>query len=88
GRPQVEPLKLKISIQSDHHPEESQTNYAMQYRDNGHGYPEGSLNGQDGSMGKILIDSMTRQLRANSESFNDDGAVFHLRFTEKVVSGS
>jgi two-component sensor histidine kinase len=60
--------------------------YQFYYADNGPGYPEGQLTSHASSLGGLLIQSMTRQLRAESRTFNDQGAVFVMQFQEKEVS--
>ncbi|MEM8583457.1 MAG: histidine kinase dimerization/phosphoacceptor domain -containing protein [Bacteroidota bacterium] len=87
ARRDQEKLKLNVSIQPTEN-SASISAYLLKYQDNGPGYPEGTLSSKIGSMGRLLIQSMTRQLRASNESFNDHGAVFKLVFQEKVVSNS
>lgn len=60
--------------------------FQLFYQDNGPGYPEGELKRKTGSLGGMLIFSMVRQLQAQSETYNDQGAVFKMEFQEKVVS--
>ncbi|MEM6725836.1 MAG: sensor histidine kinase [Bacteroidota bacterium] len=61
--------------------------FQLTYRDNGPGFPGGKLTRKIGSMGGLLIESMVRQLRAKHTSKNENGAVFEMKFTQKMVSG-
>ncbi|MEO0787826.1 MAG: sensor histidine kinase [Bacteroidota bacterium] len=83
-----EPLTLWLSVVQQKPKDTHGKTYLLTYRDNGPGYPEGSLLKQTSSMGSILISSMLRQLQAIGESYNDQGAVFEVHFEEKVVSGA
>lgn len=56
------------------------------YKDNGVGYSEGLNRPSENGIGKMLIDSMSRQLMGSSVFFNDQGAGFRLKFKEKYVS--
>lgn len=60
--------------------------FEFKYKDNGPGYPDNSLKHKPNSMGGLLINSMVRQLRGSSETKNQNGAVFYMRFQEKEVS--
>ena len=60
--------------------------YDMQYSDNGIGYPEEKFESNEKGMGHIIINSLSRQLAAEAESFNQSGAHFHMRFKEKNIS--
>ena len=73
-------LKLQLSVNK------AEDGYMLQYQDNGPGYPNGTLERKANSMGAMLIHSMIRQLRAESKTFNANGAVFSLNFKEKQVS--
>lgn len=55
------------------------------FQDNGTGYPSLDLE-KLSSMGATLIRSMARQLKAEYQFFNHDGAGFKLIFKEKITS--
>lgn len=74
------PLFLNLSVQK------TADNYTFRYQDNGPGYPDNTLKHKPNSMGGLLISSMVRQLKAESNTYNQDGAVFTLSFQEKPVS--
>lgn len=74
--------RLHIEVQLN----ERNGQYDFCYRDNGPGYPSGTLKISQGSMGGMLIFSMVRQLRAEGRAFNEEGANFALSFQEKQVS--
>ncbi|KAA3631928.1 MAG: sensor histidine kinase [Bacteroidetes bacterium] len=74
------PLGLKLSIQKIN------DEFEFHYQDNGPGYPDKTLKHKPNSMGGLLINSMVRQLRGTSETKNQDGAVFYMKFREKEVS--
>lgn len=74
------PLFLNLSVQK------TADNYTFRYQDNGPGYPDNTLKHKPNSMGGMLISSMVRQLKAESNTYNQDGAVFTLSFQEKPVS--
>jgi len=57
--------------------------YLLYYKDNGNGLPEGKIKHKDGSLGNYLLSNMSRQLRGNMKSYNDNGAVFEIFFKEK-----
>ncbi|MEM8583459.1 MAG: sensor histidine kinase [Bacteroidota bacterium] len=79
-------LVLNLRIEKRASSDSDKSMYNFIYRDNGSGYPAGSLFNQTSSMGTTLINSMLRQLRAKGRSYNDEGAVFEVNFEEKVVS--
>ncbi len=68
------------------HIKKTQDYYHFLYEDNGPGYPSKILKHKNGSMGKMLISSMVKQLQAKSNTSNREGAVFTLVFKEKSVS--
>lgn len=73
-------LSLYLSIiQKENH-------YLLTYKDNGKGSFTNSLEYKTDGLGKLLIGSMTKQLGAESNSFNDKGANFTLLFKEKYTS--
>lgn len=73
-------LEIQLSIK------QAQAQYILNYRDNGPGYPNGKLEPQQHSIGSMLVLRLVRQLQAECETFNENGAVFTLLFTEKEVS--
>lgn len=66
---------------------ESTNIYTLIFKDKGPGFPDGSLKQSTDSMGALLIYSMAKQLNAKCKSYNDNGAVFEMIFTEKMQSG-
>ncbi|MEM6262706.1 MAG: sensor histidine kinase [Bacteroidota bacterium] len=60
-----------------------QGHYLLLYRDNGPGYPKGTLEKRDGGLGTYLLNSMSRQLNGWYKSRNDNGALFDIFFQEK-----
>jgi len=57
--------------------------FCLHYRDNGPGFPKGSLEKREGGLGMYLLKSMSRQLRGYLESSNQNGAVYRIFFREK-----
>lgn len=57
--------------------------YCISYRDNGPGFPQGSLEEREGGLGTYLLKSMSRQLNGYLKSRNENGAVFEVFFKEK-----
>ncbi len=73
-------LSLYLSIiQKENH-------YLLTYKDNGKGNFTNSLEYKTDGLGKLLVESMTKQLGAKSNSFNDKGSNFTLLFKEKYTS--
>ena len=60
--------------------------FCFEYRDNGKGYADDVLESERTGMGLLLIKSMSRQLMADLEIENQNGAVTRLIFKEKEVS--
>ena len=60
--------------------------FFMHYKDNGRGYAKGHFEGNKAGMGYLIIDSLSRQLFAKTNSFNDGGANFTMNFEEKKIS--
>ena len=75
-----ETLNISLILEKD------KDHFKLRYQDSGIGYPTGSLVQNPNSMGTLLIKSMVRQLMAEYDTFNKNGAVFNLSFTEKKVS--
>lgn len=73
-------LRIKFDLKQD-----GET-YKMHYSDNGIGYPEGELKSKEEGMGFIIINSLSRQLAAKIESYNDNGAHYKMKFIEKIIS--
>lgn len=53
-------------------------NGTIRYRDNGKGFPEGFKKEGSGSLGLLLIESLTDQLDGHFNFFNEDGAVYEV----------
>lgn len=75
-----QPLKISIALS----PKEQ--GYLIYYKDNGPGFPSGTLKVQDGSLGSYLLTSLTRQLQGKIETFNENGAVTKIYFLEKQTN--
>lgn len=60
--------------------------YSMHYHDNGIGYPEGQFTGNTKGIGHTIIQSLSRQLAAETHTYNSDGAHFTIKFKEKKIS--
>ncbi|THH41725.1 sensor histidine kinase [Neolewinella litorea] len=70
---------LEISIKLDREGED----YRLEYRDNGPGYPVGTLVERDGGLGTYLVNGMARQLRGSVKTFNREGACTVVVFSGK-----
>jgi len=70
-------LKIKIKLET------VQDGFMMKYRDNGPGFPNGTLMERDGGLGTYLLRSMSRQLDGHLICNNDEGAVCSIFFKEK-----
>lgn len=57
--------------------------YRLIFKDNGQGYPEGTIKEREGGLGTYLINSMVRQLNGACRFTNESGAKFSLDFNEK-----
>ncbi len=71
--------ELKISIKLD----TTEDGFVLKYRDNGPGFPRGSLIKQEDGLGTYLLKSMSRQLGGHLICSNDEGAVCNIFFKEK-----
>lgn len=71
-------LKIGISLN------QTEEGFCIVYRDNGPGFPKGTLQQRDGGLGTYLLKSMSRQLNGYLESKNDNGAVCNIFFKEKI----
>lgn len=60
--------------------------YFMHYYDNGKGYPEDEFLGNAEGIGYTIIQSLSRQLAAKTNSYNASGAHFTMEFKEKTIS--
>lgn len=60
--------------------------YTMHYYDNGVGYPDGEFRATPSGMGFMIIQSLSRQLFAETNMHNSSGAHFTMKFTEKTLS--
>lgn len=60
--------------------------YFMHYHDNGKGYQEGKFMGNTKGIGYIIIQSLSRQLAAETQTYNSEGAHFTMMFKEKQIS--
>ena len=60
--------------------------YIMHYHDNGVGYPDGQFGSSSHGMGYTIIQSLSRQLSAESNAYNDQGAHFKMEFQQKIIS--
>lgn len=60
--------------------------YELIYRDNGPGFPQGSIPHREGGLGKYLLGKMAQQLRGHVISSNENGARVRIEFYEKVTS--
>ena len=60
--------------------------YEMHYYDNGVGYTNGHFTSNQKGMGYIIIHSLSRQLAAEIQSYNDKGAHYIIKFKEKIIS--
>ena len=76
----IEELKIYFELIKDG------DDFIMNYRDNGKGYPDGQFEGNEKGMGYTIISSLTRQLFAESSTFNDKGAHFKMKFGQKKIS--
>lgn len=70
-------LSIQISLLRD------KEGYFITYRDNGPGFPDGSLQEREGGLGTYLLKSMSRQLNGYIDSRNDNGAVYQVYFKTK-----
>jgi two-component sensor histidine kinase len=57
--------------------------FCLEYRDNGPGFPIGTMGERNGGLGSYLLKSMVRQLNGHLTTHNDDGAVHKIFFKEK-----
>ncbi len=64
----------------------SNSKYLFKYRDNGNGYKDLDLEHFKKGMGMVLIQKMKRQLKADLEIRNNNGAEVKLLFEEKILS--
>ena len=71
-------IKLKLEQKCDH--------LEMHYQDNGQGYPDGTLKPKSAGMGYIIINSLSKQLAAQTFSYNEEGANYKMTFREKEIS--
>lgn len=71
------PLKIDIYLQP------CADGFCLEYRDNGPGFPVGTMGERDGGLGSYLLKSMVRQLNGHLTTHNDDGAVHKIFFKEK-----
>jgi len=60
--------------------------FHMNYSDSGIGYADGQFKSNQQGMGFIIISSLSKQLAAESKAYNDDGAHYHMKFKEKIIS--
>ncbi len=60
--------------------------YELLYTDNGPGLPDQSGPEKKSNLGMGLLKNMARQLQAEYEMYNRDGACFKLSFREKLIS--
>lgn len=74
------PLKIKIELNL------TEKKYTLKYSDNGPGFSQHLINTGEGNMGFSIIRKMARQLQAQTNTYNDNGAVFSIIFEEKKVS--
>ena len=76
----VDGLKISIILK------ESDDRYHMHYSDNGMGYPNGKFSTNPTGMGYSIISTLSRQLIATTDTYNDNGAHFTMKFKEKNIS--
>lgn len=75
-------LEIGVTIQQN-----PQGEYLLRYQDNGDGYPETFLHTEAQGLGKLLIQSMVRQLLGKHSFENTaNGACFQMQFNEKEVA--
>jgi len=60
--------------------------FIMHYSDSGKGYTEGVFKATEQGMGFIIINSLSKQLGADTKSYNKDGANYYMKFKEKIIS--
>ena len=60
--------------------------YRLRYQDNGPGFPGTRLQERIGGLGTYLLHSMSRQLRGELKTYNDQGAVTEVYFKLKADS--
>ncbi len=78
GRTDSTALQISISVRPQGKALE------LVYRDNGPGYPEGSLPDRQGGLGGYLLQGMSRQLNGRIITYNDEGAVAVVTFSRKT----
>lgn len=74
------PLQIRIELNLTDHI------YTLKYSDNGPGLNQQVLSHGDGNMGFSIIQKMARQLQAQTNMYNENGAVFTIVFEEKKLS--
>lgn len=80
GKVKDQKLKIYISLKP------LNEKYLMKYSDNGSGYRDVTDGTHPGKMGLNIIQFMVRQLQADSNQYNERGAVFSILFEQKQVS--
>ncbi|MEE9439640.1 MAG: sensor histidine kinase [Saprospiraceae bacterium] len=65
---------------------QSEDNYFMHYYDNGIGYPKGQFQDNNEGIGFTIIQSLSKQLAAQTSTYNSEGAHFTMEFKEKIIS--
>lgn len=80
GKVKDQKLKIYISLKP------LNEKYLMKYSDNGSGYRDVKDGTHPGKMGLNIIQFMVRQLQADSNQYNERGAVFSILFEQKQVS--
>ncbi|MCG2828483.1 histidine kinase dimerization/phosphoacceptor domain -containing protein [Methanothermobacter sp. K4] len=58
--------------------------YLLDHRDTGQGLPEDFSSGSSDSLGMTLVRALVDQLDGELEAFNEGGAVFRIRFPERI----
>ena len=74
-------LKIRIDVTKN-----AEQDYRFLFSDNGDGFPDEVIDGDKSGMGSLIITSMSRQMQADLQYRNDNGAVTELTFKEKEVS--
>lgn len=73
---------LKISIELS----KVEGEYTFMCKDNGLGYPEGTLVYREDALGSMLLQAMSTQLKGEFTTYNENGAIFKLHFVQKETS--
>ncbi len=75
--PEGTQLRISISLR------QTGPTIELYYRDNGTGYPQGTIVDRAGGLGNYLLRGMSRQLKGSLRTFNDGGAVAVVTFRRK-----